>query len=492
VAVPGLQDAHGHLEELGANLERLDLRGTRSYDEVVERVAARSSNVQPGHWILGFGWDQNDWEEQVFPEHERLSNATPNHPVLLMRIDGHAARANLNALVHAGIGNKLDAAPEVAGGRVHMNGRGFASGVLIDAAIELVSLQIPAPARAERKRHLLAAQAALLADGITCVHDMGVDLTIVDLLEEIRAERALRLRVVAYVWANELAVGEHVAGWGREPGDTTGWLRKPDASGRLAVIGAKLMVDGALGSRGALLLDDYADAPGERGLELMPRADFAARVRKLAEAGLQPATHAIGDRANRMVLDVYEEIMKETPGLRALRPRIEHAQIVALEDGARFRSLGVIPSMQPTHCTSDMAWVPARLGEERSKGAYAWRLLPGTEAPLAFGSDFPVELANPLDGIYAAVTRKDKAGSPEAGFFPVHALTWSEALAGFTSGAAYAVRQEETRGKLLPGYACDVTVIDCGGATLAQLEPQGWLDARVRMTVINGEFVFEN
>lgn len=474
--VPGLHDAHGHIEGLGQALEEVDLRGAATFDEVIERVAAQAALQEPGTWVLGRGWDQTLWPGGEFPHHADLSARVSEHPVLLERVDGHAALANGLALELA----SLDASsvPELPGGRVLVDEAGAPTGVLVDDATSLVGAHVPEPDRDTRRRRILRAQEALFAVGLVAVHDMGVDPEGARIFEELAASGELRLRVFTYLWGN----GEI---------DVESLQRYPatfGADGRLDVIGVKLMVDGALGSRGAALIEDYADEPGQRGNAILERDELARLVVRYGDAGLQPATHAIGDHGNRMVLDVYEERMHADPGFVGRRPRIEHAQVVATEDLARFAELGVVPSVQPTHATSDMRWAEQRVGSERVLGAYAWRRLDPVGDTLAFGSDFPVERPHPLEGLYAARTRQDAEGNPAGGFFPDQRMTGSEALAGFTSGAARAVRREADLGTLEPGMRADFVVLDVDPVTC---EPRDLLDARVLMTAVAGQVEFD-
>jgi len=355
---------------------------------------------------------------------------------------------------------------------------GRPTGVLVDTAIALVGRHQPPPGRAANRRRILLAQDALLAHGLVGVHTMGMSPEVASIYEELAAEGRLRLRVIGYLWAND-GLSEAAAARYPRPEDA-------DPSEGLRIIGCKLMMDGALGSRGAALLAPYEDAPEQAGLPRMSPEAFQARVDAVADAGLQPATHAIGDRANRIVLDAYARRAERDPGFARLRPRIEHAQVVAPEDWERFAAQGVVPSMQPTHATSDMRWAEARLGPERVLGAYAWRRLAPDVGALAFGSDFPVESPSPLEGLYAARTRQDREGAPEGGWQPDQRLDAREALAAFTIGVARAAREERLRGKLLPGYFCDMTVLDVDPI---ECEPADLLSARVRMTVIDGEVV---
>jgi len=475
--VPGLQDAHGHLEGYGASLEQLDLVGIASYAELIERVAAAASKVPEGTWVRGRGWDQNLWEGGEFPHHLLLSSATPKHPVFLERVDGHAALVNEAALVLAGLDGEVDPDRTVQGGRIFLDEQDRATGVLLDAATALVEAVIPKSNAALLEKRFLVAQERLVAVGLTCVHDMGTSRAMLALLQDLRARGLLKLRVVAYL--DGMAVLDKKS--------LVGFPIPPDPRDMLSVPGVKLYADGALGSRGAALIEPYSDSPGDRGLLLLTEEELATRLALVTRAGMQPAVHAIGDRANRVVLDAFERLSIAVPGFRDLRPRIEHAQVVAPKDWPRFPALGVVPSMQPTHATSDMAWVDERLGPERTRGAYAWRALAPELGRLAFGSDFPVEKPEPLEGLFAARTRTKAGGKPEDVLLPEQRLDGAAALAGFTSGAAWAARQDDRRGRLLPGYACDLTVL---GVDPTTCDPQDLLQDHVRMTVINGRVVW--
>jgi predicted amidohydrolase YtcJ len=479
VAVPGLTDAHGHIAGLGEALESVSLRGAASYEEVIERVREEAQRHAPGTWITGRGWDQSLWEVADFPHHEALSKAVPDHPVLIRRVDGHAALANARALEIAGL---LFAGPlpEIEGGRIEVDGRGVPTGLMLDTAIGRVGRHVPAADRTAIRRRILRAQEALLELGLVCVHDMGIDPATAEILEELDEEGRLDLRVVAYLLGNA----------GLDADTLARYPRPEDASpeSRLRIVGAKLMLDGALGSRGAALLEDYTDAPGERGLLRLQYEAFVSHLRTLSRAGLQPATHAIGDRANRMLLDAYAELSRSEADFADFRPRIEHAQVVAPGDWSRFARLGVVASMQPTHATSDMRWAEARLGSERLKGAYAWRRLVADPGTLAFGSDFPVESPDPLAGLYAARTRMDDEGRPSGGWLADQTLSGVEALAAFTRGPAFAAHEEQGRGRLAVGYFADLTVLSVDPILC---DPEDLLEASVLMTVIDGKIAFE-
>lgn len=465
--LPGLHDAHGHLESYGDMLETVDLRGAASVAEIVERVVARAAQTPNGRWIRGRGWDQNLFADQRFPEHGPLSARTSEHPVFLERVDGHAAWVNARALELAGLDGDLRGRERLQGGEVLLDAEGRATGVLIDTATGLVERVIPKPTLDERWARVERAARALVAEGLVAVHDMGVDR---ELAERLFAT-PLPLRAFAYRWANDgLSSADR-------PRRSAGVARANE------IVGAKLMIDGALGSRGAALLADYSDAPGARGHLLVTEERLVELVRTCGELGLQPAVHAIGDRGNRVVLDAFAAV----PEVRALRPRVEHAQIVAPTDWLRFAELGAVPSMQPTHATSDMPWAEARVGRERLAGAYAWRRLPAPNVPLAFGSDFPVERPNPFEGLFAAITRTDARGEPAGGWHPDQRVTLGEALDAFTTGAAFAVGEERTLGRLAPGFAADFIVVDRDPFTVSadELRRTG-----VLMTVVAGECVF--
>jgi len=480
-AFPGFQDAHGHIESYGASLEEVDLLGCTTYAELVRRVRERASELPAGRWITGRGWDQTLWAGAAFPVHGPLSAAVPDHPVLVVRVDGHAALANEAALKIAGLAaGELPDDPE--GGAI-LRSADRATGVLIDTAMELVRRHVPEPTVETRIRRILRAQDALLAFGLTAVHDMGVDRAATDIFARLRDEGKLKLRVASYVHANDFD----------SPQDYAGLRRTGGFDEVYKVVGVKFMVDGALGSRGAALVDDYSDAPGNKGLARFDLARLSRQVVMAAEAGLQPATHAIGDRANRLALDAYDRAAQQVDGFAGLRPRIEHAQVVAPNDFARFGELGVLPSMQPTHATSDMRWVVARIGVNRAVGSYAWQTMrASTPLPLAFGSDFPVESPNPLAGIHAVITRQDRDGAPEGGFYPLQRLSAAEAIAGFTSGVAFAIGEEERRGLLAPGCGADMTVVDVDLSTLTVGDAKRALEAKILMTIINGEVVYSS
>ena len=467
-AFPGLHDAHGHVLGLGHALANVDLTGTASYDDVIARVVARAKEVPKGEWIQGRGWDQNRWPKKAFPSHEALSKAVPDHPVWLDRVDGHAGLGNQKALELAGV-SKATTAP--SGGEILRADNGEPTGVFVDRATALVERAIPAVTDPQRERWLLTAQQACLSAGLTMVHDAGVDIPTLKMLRRLWLEKRWKLRVYVLLSASEVeAILE-------------GPWQTPD--GVLVVRAVKGYADGALGSRGAALLEDYSDRKGHRGLLLTPKAGLEKLAKLCAQSRMQLCVHAIGDRANREVLDVFSGAFLKVEDLLAARWRIEHAQVVAPADFDRFRALGVLASMQPTHLTSDMPWAQERLGEERTKGAYAWRSFLERKVALPFGSDFPVESHDPRKGLYAAVTTKAEGTDRE--LRPDQKLTRIEALEGFTTRAAFAAFQDHELGRIEPGYCADLTIFD---RDLMTCPPEEILTARVLATIVGGEVVW--
>ena len=474
IVVPGLHDAHGHVAGLGASLSELDLRDTPNQAAILEQVRARAASGSSG-WIVGRGWDQNDWPDPVWPTKAALDAVAPDRPVFLRRIDGHAAWVNSRALAVAGVTRET---PDPPGGRILRDERGEPSGVLIDTAQALVSRRIPPPDDAALRERILLADAEARRLGLTMVHDAGAGSREIALYRALSDEGALATRLYVMIDGSDATTREWFA-------------RGPlvDPAHRVTVRAVKLYADGALGSRGALLLEDYADEPGTRGLRVTPPDRLAAVAAAAVEAGFQPCTHAIGDAANREVLDLYERLASSHSALRALRPRIEHAQILDAQDIPRFARLGVIASVQPTHCTSDMPWAPARLGAARiDEGAYPWRSLLETGAVLAAGSDFPVERPDPLLGFYAAITRQTTEGQPPGGWNPSQRLTRHEALRSFTLDAAFAAHAETDLGSIAEGKLADFVVLSRNIMTIPSAEI---LRTSVLRTFIGGRQVYE-
>ncbi len=465
--VPGLVDAHGHLTGLGEALSQADLSRARSEAEAVAEVLRRADSTQ-GDWRLGRGWDQNDWPGKAFPTKASLDAALPGLPVVLSRVDGHAVWVSSAALQRAGV---TKATVDPPGGRILRDERGEPTGVLVDAATALVDRLVPKPTPDELRRQLKLALERCAQLGLTGVHEAGMALPTFELLQTWDAQDLLPIRVYAMADA-----------WG---GDGEDFLGRGTFKGRkLQMRAVKLGADGALGSRGAALVEPYSDEPSTRGLPLLSKDALLAKASAFAERGFQVCVHAIGDQANADVLDVLSQLEQAHPGSRH---RVEHAQVLRAQDVGRFAASGVIASMQPTHATSDMPWAQARLGPERLKGAYAWRTLLDAKARLALGSDFPVESPNPLFGLYAARTRQDHAGQPVGGWRPEERLTGREALEGFTTGAAWASFAEAERGQLKAGFDADFVVLPVDPV---DDEPTALLDAQVLVTFVGGVDVY--
>lgn len=444
--IPGMVDAHAHLVGLGTSLRNVQLAGAKTYDEVIARVAERSKSVKAGDWIVGRGWDQNLWPDKRFPTHDALSRAMPNNPVVLTRIDGHALVANAVAMRAAGISN---ATRDPDGGRIERNADGSPAGVFVDNAQSLVSRAIPAATQAQTREAILAAIAEANKWGLVGIHDAGASRRTIDIYESLAQQGRYNLRNYVMVSGDSANV-RHYLGVGP---------RSALYDGRLWVRSFKLYADGALGSRGAALLAPYSDDAGNTGLLVTPPADLQRIATAALRRGFQVGVHAIGDRGNRIVLDSYDAALKTVP-TPDHRFRIEHSQVISLQDIPRFALLGVIPSMQASHQTSDMRWAEARVGPERIKGAYAWRALLNTGLVIPNGSDFPVEEVNPLISFHSAVSRQDGTNWPPGGWYPDQVMTREEALRSMTIWPAYAGFQEKTMGSITPGKYADFVILD--------------------------------
>ena len=488
VVVPGLIDAHAHLLKLGRSLLRADLVATTSVQDIVSRLQAFEVKVglPNGAWLLGRGWDQNDWGDNssvsggAFPTRADLDAAFPARPVWIERIDGHAYWANTAALVAAGLDPAAAAPSDPEGGKVLQDADGRPTGVFVDNAKSLVEPSIPAATGADEQRALELGLAEMARHGLTGVHNAGLGVDEIELLRRAADNGKLSARVYAMIGGAPELVGPALDRYCAS-GPTLDY-----ADAHLTVRSLKLYVDGALGSRGAALLDDYSDDPHNRGLLFATPEAFGEIVDRAMSCGFQVNAHAIGDRGARVVLDVYERAMADHPGNPG-RHRMEHAQVLADAEIARFAPLGVIASVQPTHATSDMPWAEQRVGS-RIAGAYAWRRLVDSGARLALGSDFPVERVNPMLGFYAAVTRQDADGRPEGGWRAEEVLTRAEALRGFTLDAAYAAFQEDQLGSISVGKRADFVVLDRDLMTVPAAELLG---TTVQMTVVGGAVVYE-
>lgn len=470
--LPGLIDSHGHMLGLGTRLSDVEVVGTASYDAVIARVVARAKTTPKGRWILGRGWDQNDWPVMAMPDHAALSRAVPDHPVRLTRIDGHAALVNRKALELAGITRDT---PDPSGGAILKRPSGEPTGVLVDNAASLVNSIVPPITQEEREGRLLEAMSECARLGLTMVHDAGIGVA------EWAAYRALLERGTFPI---------RIAAMARAGGDLADSLLAHGGTpgNMLSLRAIKVVADGALGSRGALLGAPYSDDPHRLGLATFP----LERLRWLADRALakqvQVRVHAIGDSANHGTLDAFEAAFGGSARPEA-RWAVEHAQIVRPGDVARFARLGVVASMQATHATSDGPWAETRLGPERVRWGYRWRDFVSAGVPLANGSDFPVESANPMLGLYAAITRRDlERRLPATGWFPDQRLTPEEALKSFTATGAWLAFREADLGTLEVGKLADFVVVDrdvIGGP------PEAIPKATVTWTVVAGRTVFE-
>lgn len=464
---PGLIESHAHILSLGNSRMNIDLVGTPDKNAVVEKVRERASRTAKGEWIQGRGWDQNDWPVKEFPTAPDLDAAAPDNPVVLGRVDGHAVWVNSRALQAAGI---TAATKDPDGGKILRDAKGNPSGVLVDMAVDLVTSKMKVLTMDETTQRIRLALREALEKGITMITDAGSGENGGKDLEAYRAlaaRRDLSLRIYSMVWM---------------PGDAGAALLRmgPENDGPyLDVRCLKLIVDGALGSRGAALLAPYSDDPANTGLLIWKEPELMDVLQRAKAKGLQVGIHAIGDRANRMVLDAYEKI-----GVQGLRWRVEHAQVLAPADIPRFAALDVIASMQPVHATSDGPWATDRLGPERVKGAYAWRSLLDQHTVIAGGSDAPVEDINPLWGIYAAITRQDHSGKPDGGWHPEQIVTREEALRMYTLDAAHAAFRDLDLGSIKEGKLADLVVLP---QNLLTCDPKAMVDMKVLYTIVGGQ-----
>jgi hypothetical protein len=457
--LPGLVDGHGHLMLLARARLELDLASAGSEDEIARMVAAAAARLAPGEWIGGRGWDQTRWPGQRFPTRASLDRAAPGHPVALVRVDGHATWASGAALERAGITRHSG---DPAGGRILRDARGEPTGVLIDLAQDQIRARVPPPSEARFDAAVEAVIAECLAKGLTGAHEPGLDLSAVASYTRLIGRGRFPFRVFAAL-SGRKAWGEY-----RERG-----APESVGDGHLTVGALKLWLDGALGSRGAALHAPYCDDPANTGLVLVPPEEVDRLTREAVSRGFHVWVHAIGDRANTLVLDVFERVI--AAGGARPRLRVEHAQILAPADIPRFARLGVVPSMQPTHCTSDMRWAEERLGPDRLVGAYAWRSVLDSGAYIAGGSDFPVEDANPFHGLHAAVTRRPREGD-DPGWQPAQRMTREEAVRAFTIWNARSIGRGADEGSLEPGKRADLIalsddVFTCGEERIAGLAP---------------------
>ena len=472
VMLPGLIDAHGHLLGLGANLLEVNLRNSKSAKHAASMVADYAFANTTQDWITGRGWNQELWSDRAFPRAQDLDNVVSDRPVFLTRVDGHAAWVNSKAMALAGITKDT---PSPVGGEILKDSDGNPTGVFIDNAAALIEAYLPSASSEIYEQQLHAAGEHLLANGVTAMHDAGVNREVYDFYLKEAVEGDLPVRIYAMISATDPDIKTLLA---------NGPIR--DKEDFLSIRSVKAYGDGALGSRGAALLSPYSDAPHQHGLLLTQPQDMAPLFTTVIGAGFQLNYHAIGDKANHVALNEYEATFEKIGG-NALRHRIEHAQVIAPEDLARFAELDVLPSMQPTHATSDKNMAEDRIGKDRMKGAYAWQTLLESGIPLPLGSDFPVELANPFYGLHAAVTRQDRNNQPVKGWYAHEALTLDQAFRGFTLDAAYAGHMEDTLGTLTPGKWADFILVD---QDIFNIDEKDIWKTQVQATYIAGKNVY--
>ncbi|PSR56968.1 amidohydrolase [Adhaeribacter arboris] len=463
---PGFIDAHAHFFGYALNLQQADLVGTTSFAEVVKKLVEHRQKYPNAAWLLGRGWDQNDWPNKNFPTQDTLNILFPDVPVFIERIDGHAALVNKKALNLAVISNQT----KINGGIIEQKNN-YLTGILVDNAVELVSSKIPKPSQTEKVAALLQAQQNCFAVGLTTVVDAGLEKPIIDLYDSLQQAEKLKIRL--YAMLSPSVVNQQYY-----------FKNGPYHTSRLDVSSFKVYADGALGSRGACLLYPYHDRPKETGFLLRRPADYRKLAADIYQHGFQMNTHAIGDSANRLLTDIYGEVLKSKNNRRW---RIEHAQVVNPRDVVKFGRFSIIPSVQPTHATSDMYWAGERLGAERLPHAYAYKDLLAQNGTIALGSDFPVEHINPLFGFHSAVARQDAKNYPAQGFQMNNALSREQALRGTTLWAAYANFEEKNRGSIEPGKSADFVILNKDIMLIPAPEIRG---TQVVSTFVNGEEVY--
>ena len=464
---PGFIDAHAHFVGYGLGLQTVDLVGTESWEDILHRLDDFAKNKNKGQWLIGRGWDQNDWPVKDFPTNEKLNELYPDRPVFLRRVDGHAAIVNQKALDIAGV----KAGDKLTGGEAEVK-NGKLTGILIDNAIGLVASKIPEPDAAQMKEALLDAQKNCFAAGLTTVDDCGLDYKTVLFIDSIHKKGDLKMRIYAMLSD------------GRENYDFI-FQHGKIKTDRLNVRSFKVYADGALGSRGACLLQPYSDKPGWSGFLLSSQQHFDSVANILSQKDFQMCTHAIGDSGNRTMLMIYAKYLK---GKNNSRWRIEHAQVINENDFKLFGENNIIPSVQPTHATSDMYWAADRLGKERVKGAYAYKQLLEQNGWIPLGTDFPVEDISPFKTFYAAVVRRDAKGWPADGYQKENALTREEAMRGMTIWAAKANFEENEKGSLEKGKFADFVILD---QDLMKAGEKDLPNTKVLKTFLSGEKVFE-
>ena len=477
VILPGLVDSHAHIQELGREKVQANLVGALNEGEAIDRVAAYAADVPAGEWIIGWGWDEGEWANR-YPTVERLSDRFPDNPVVLKSLHGFAVWGNQMALSLAGIDHNT---PDPDGGRILRDDSGNPSGVLIDRATNLLTAAIPETTDDQMKAFVLAGLETMAADGYVAIHQAGADSQVMRAFEELETEGRLPIRVYAMISL-------------RDENLCRRWIERGprDDGGMLTVRSVKAYYDAALGSRGARLLADYTDRPGHRGVSGSDYGFNEELAAEMMRAGFQIGVHAIGDAGNRETLAFLESVIEDDPETKALRHRVEHAQVIHPDDFSRFKPSGIIAAMQPPHCVEDMSWAEDRLGPDRVKGAYAWRTLRQAGVPLTFSADLAGSDHNIFYGLHAAITRRDKQLQPPGGWYPEESMTAEEALRGYTSWSAYAAGWEDRTGVLQPGQWADISIMDVDPLAEGEIEPGRLLDGRILATIAAGTVVFED
>ena len=474
--VPGLIDCHGHMEWYGRSRGGVGLYDTKSYDEVLRRVKARLDTVKPGDWVFGGGWAETNWAEKKLLTHERLSRISPINPVWLIRADGHSALANAKAMELAGIRKEIR---DPDGGEIIRDSiSGEPTGIFVDQAMSLVTKMFPATSDDDRIRSILKAADDAASVGLTGIHDAGVSYEVIQIYKKLAEQRRLKPRIYAMLGGYDLFLDDY--------------FKNPPmigfADNHLTVRSIKIAIDGAMGSYGALLLKDYSDRKSHSGKMMRDPAGITSIAVDALRNGFQLNVHAIGDRGVRLALDILEQALRDFPR-RDHRFRIEHVQLIDLNDIPRFIQLSIIPSMQPTHATSDMYWTEDRVGKERIQGNYAWRKILNTGSIIAGGSDFPIESMNPLWSIYSAITRQNHDSWPKEGWYPEERMSREEALKSFTLWAAYAAFEDNIKGSITPGKLADLVVFS---KDIMKVPAKELLDTKALLTIVGGEIVFQD
>ena len=474
VLLPGLVDAHTHVAELGQSMDRVNLTGSASEAEAVERIVARAAQTPKGEWILGYGWDEGAWANR-YPDQRLLSARVPDHPVVLRSLHGFAAWANARALALAHITRET---PSPDGGEIRRDAAGDPTGLVLNRAVPLLDNAVPAPTPAQRDAQVLRALHVMAAAGYTGVHEAGVAADVMESFERLAAQDSLPLRVYAMLSA-------------REPALIRRWITRgpfTSANGLFTVRAVKAYYDGALGSRGAQLLADYADQPGHRGVSGGTYGFDRRVVADAMTAGFQVGIHAIGDAGNRATLDFIDSVTRAAPTARGLRHRVEHAQLLTPTDIARFASMGVTASVQPPHAVEDKGWAETRVGRTRIAGAYAWRTLRRAGAAMVFSSDLPGSDWSPFYGLHSAITRQDTSGAPAGGWYPAQRMTPEEAVRGYTVWSARAGFDERESGTLAVGKRADLTLVSVDPF---RADPAALLRGQVLLTVSHGRVTYQ-